>query len=45
MKIGLVRHFKVEILPERELRRRAYSGQRMKHPRNGQLYIYEKSFK
>ncbi|CAH1190490.1 hypothetical protein PAECIP111892_00212 [Paenibacillus auburnensis] len=27
---------------ERELRRRSYSGQRMKHPRNGQLYVYEK---
>lgn len=30
---------------ERELRRRGFHGQRMKHPGNGQLYVYEKSFK
>ncbi|WP_342439685.1 histidine phosphatase family protein [Paenibacillus sp. FSL L8-0436] len=27
---------------ERELRRRSYQGKRMGHPRNGQLYTYEK---
>lgn len=29
---------------ERELRRRSYRGKRMGHPRNGQLYIYEKNY-
>ncbi|MNE51880.1 Histidine phosphatase superfamily [compost metagenome] len=38
----LVTHGALMKLLERELRRRAYYGQRMNHPRNGKLYIYEK---
>ncbi|MDF9845098.1 MULTISPECIES: histidine phosphatase family protein [unclassified Paenibacillus] len=38
----LVTHGALMKLLERELRRRAYYGQRMNHPRNGQLYVYEK---
>ncbi|AIQ52218.1 histidine phosphatase family protein [Paenibacillus sp. FSL R7-0331] len=38
----LITHGAFMKLLEKELRRRAYTGQRMNHPRNGQLYVYEK---